>query len=104
MSLSLRRRIFLGTTVTLAGVVLIGGVAVWLGARALLYGGLDRELHERARDLSVPHVGPRRPPGDPRGMGPPRPGDQDRPPRPGGDQDRPDNRPMCPVTRRQHEG
>lgn len=91
MSLSLRRRIFLGTTVTLAGVVLIGGVAVWLGARALLYGGLDRELHDRARDLAA--AGQRRPPGDGRGLPPPRPGDPGRPPLRPGDQDRPPPRP-----------
>lgn len=91
MSFSLRRRIFLGTTVTLAGVVLIGGVAVWLGARALLYGGLDRELHDRARDLAA--AGQRRPPGDGRGLPPQRPGDQGRPPLRPGDQDRPPPRP-----------
>ena len=86
MSYSLRRRIFLGTTVTLAGVVLIGSVAVWLGARALLYGGLDRELHDRVRDMSSMFGGPRRSPGDGRGppsqppSQPPRLGDQGRPP------------------------
>ena len=89
MSLSLRRRIFLGTTVTLAGVVLVGSVAVWLGARVLLYGGLDRELHDRVRDLSAMFSGQRRPPGDGRGQPSPRPGDQGRPPSRPGDQDRP---------------
>jgi signal transduction histidine kinase len=83
MSGSLRRRILLGTTGTMSAVVLVGAVAVWMAAQALLYRALDQNLQERARMLALPHGDPRRPPPHPPGDDgpPPREGERDRPER-----------------------
>jgi signal transduction histidine kinase len=69
---SLRLRIFLGTSVALTLVVLIGAVALWLAAQAVLYRELDDTLRERARTLGSrvaarPDAGrpPRPPPANP---------------------------------------
>jgi len=93
---SLRLRIFLGTSVALTLVVMIGAVAVWLAAQAMLYRELDDTLRERTRTMGArvaarPDAGrpPRPPPALP-GERPPGAGDRppgDRPPndRPLGD-------------------
>ena len=83
---SLRVRIFLGTSVALAVVVLVGAVAVWLSARAVLGRGLDDALRERAHALGA-RVAPH---------GPPRPGWNVRP----GPPERRDERPLPPPERR----
>lgn len=58
---SLRLRIFLGTSVALTLVVLIGSLAVWLAARAILERGLNDALRERAHTFSA-RFAPRGPP------------------------------------------
>ena len=58
---SLRLRIFLGTSVALTLVVLIGSLAVWLAARAILERNLNDALRERAHALSA-RFAPRGPP------------------------------------------
>jgi signal transduction histidine kinase len=58
---SLRLRIFLGTSVALTLVVLLGSLAVWLAARAILERNLNDALRERAHALSA-RFAPRGPP------------------------------------------
>lgn len=70
---SLRRRIFLGTSVALTLVVAIGSIAVWLAAHTMLYRSLDHDVHERARTMGA-RVAAR--PDPPRPLRPPRPGDR----------------------------
>jgi signal transduction histidine kinase len=73
---SLRLRIFLGTSVALTLVVLIGSLAVWLAARAILERNLNDALRERAHSLSArfaprgpPHSAPNGRPGAPERRG-----------------------------------
>ena len=71
MTTSLRRRIFLGTTVALSSIVLLGALAVWGAARGLLYREIDATLRESAHLLSgPPRFGPHSPPGERPGRGP----------------------------------
>jgi signal transduction histidine kinase len=66
---SLRRRIFLGTSVALTVVVAFGTVAVWFAAQAVLYRALDHDVHERARTMGArvaARPDPLRPPRPPR--------------------------------------
>lgn len=92
MSDSLRRRIFIGTTGSMSAVVLVGTIAVWFAAQALLYRSLDQSLFERARNMAqaLSHGDARRPPRPQGEDGPPRdPRDAERgrppPPRAPGD-------------------
>lgn len=84
MSVSLRQRILLGPTVAMSAVVLVGGVAVWFAAHALLYRTLDGALRDQANGFMnlamLPHGPPRdrlqrqeRPDQDGRPPPPPRP-------------------------------
>ncbi len=57
---SLRLRIFLGTSVALMLIVLIGSLAVWLATRAILERGLNDALRDRAHSLNA-RFGPREP-------------------------------------------
>ncbi len=85
MSTSLRQRIVLGTTVAMSAVVLVGGIAVWLAAHALLYRMLDEHLREQVRTATMlppgpPRDRPQRP--DPDGRPPPPRDHQQEPPMP----------------------
>ena len=57
---SLRLRIFLGTSVALMLIVLIGSLAVWLATRAILERGLNDALRDRAHSLNA-RFAPREP-------------------------------------------
>ena len=90
MTVRLRRRIILGTTVTTAGVILAAAVVVWLATRTVLYQALDQGLLVRHRTMVHPprphpgpgpgaETGPAQGPGPGSGQGP-GPGPEQRPP------------------------
>jgi signal transduction histidine kinase len=86
---SLRQRISIGVVGITSTVVLVAAVGIWLATRAVLVGGVDRELHTRVErlrhfDATGPLMGRRRgpPPEAPRGEHPEAPrGDRPEPPR-----------------------